>query len=283
MNAYKMLRYNVKEGIFRCKRYWILIVVTLLQCMLAEIQMGYRIDPTANLEYGFFELFLLVFEGAAPYARTGIPTIPYGWLALFAAALFPAFDYMYHDLMQFGVQILTRTERKISWWVSKCLWCLLSALAAYLLILASVLVFCFVERIPLTLQTNPAVLRAFTVTPYYQSNGLTALSIRQTISVILCPLLALMALQLMQMTLSLWCKPLYSFLLTIGLCMLSMAADFTWLFSRMGMVLYHDCFFLDGYSMQMGTVACIAVILLCVAGGGIFFQFYDILPDKEAV
>ena len=87
----------------------------------------------------------------------------------------------------------------------------------------------------------------------------------------------------MQMTLSLWCKPLYSFLLTIGLCMLSMAADFTWLFSRMGMVLYHDCFFLDGYSMQMGTVACIAVILLCVAGGGIFFQFYDILPDKEAV
>lgn len=284
MSICKLLWNDFIEGTLKPKRYILLIYAAVLQCMLVQINLDqilyYASD--SRLTYQFREILLSMFAGGEPFLQSGSGSFPTAWFTLFVCPLFLSFDYMHRDLTQFGIQTLSRSRKRTSWWYAKCAWNLMTMLFGYLLILIAAAVFCLIVRIPLSLSQNAGMLVYMSVNySYYTASCVTLLTNSQLAALVICPFLAMAALSLFQMALSLMIKPLYSLMTSIGVLILSLGTDWVFMFPRTGMIMQNDIFVTDGFKMIYGMTGCIIVILAAVFGGAFYFKHYDILPDKE--
>jgi len=277
-----MILYDLKAGTLQSKRHLLLIIITVLQCMLVQIRYDQMLISAPDVEYSLREMIFGIFAGCESMLKSGVPAIPYGWIAVFVCLLFIPFDYMRQDLSHFGSQILLRTKKRTLWWCAKCLWNILSSIAGYAVILATAAVFCLAAGIPVTLSDNPDAMMLLAPGFSYQAFGISSLSAEQVFLLIISPLLAIITLNLMQMLLSLMMKPLYSFAVMIGILMLSVTVSWGMAFPRLGMVMYHDTLYKGGYAVQTGIITCLIVILFSICGGRLYFKKYDVLPEREA-
>ena len=287
MSVFKILACDIKEGIIKNKRFLIVPFLGVLECMYAHLNIilykeynGLKNSPS------FLDLIAEVFHGCDPIAKNPDPNVkivmPYLWFAVFAFAIFISFDYMHNDLTQFGIQILSRTGKRIKWWISKCCWCVLSGIYFYILFILSVLGFCALNGYEIRYTDNPEIINMLADRSFmYIYNGINKISIINFICILLSPLLVICTISIIQMTLCLFIKPMYSYLVITGIIIAGILSDSALAFSRLGMVTFSMDFFEDGYDKVRGMIICISLIMASVLAGTVYFKKYDILPDKE--
>ena len=146
MSAFKLILSDIREGILRNKRYILVPILCLFECMSADINLNmFKAYGGIKSPTTFLDLIAELFHGCDPITKAPDPStviaLPYFWIALFVFAVFINFDYMHNDLTQFGIQVLTRSRKRGAWWGAKCVWCIASGVWFYVLFLLTALLF----------------------------------------------------------------------------------------------------------------------------------------------
>ncbi len=287
MNVCKMLACDINEGILKNKRYIVAPLLAILECLYAHINISslksYRdVTQTSSI----IELIAEIFHGCDPIAQNTNPdikiAIPYLWFAIFVFAVFISFDYMHNDLTQFGIQILSRSKKRIEWWFSKCLWCILSSVWFYFLFFITIVLFGVVNEYSIMPSEDPEVLNIIAdQSVMYSFVGIAVTSCTVHLKLLFLPLLVIITLNVIQMFLTLFIKPMHAYLLIVGLLTVGILTDVPIAVSRLSMVTFSRIFYENGYNEEIGLIICFILIVSLIVGGGLLFKRYDILPDRE--
>lgn len=273
MKYIKVLWFDIRQGLL--KRPLLLLVpvgITLIACFdLTRL--------AAQLEVrlpGFGDYLMYLYGGMdryTPYSGEFF-LFPVRWLILFLSAAFLTLHYPYKDLLSCGQQVLIRTRSRTAWWLSKCGWNILSVLVYHGLIFLTAALFCIATAADLSGKFHPKLLYAvFQTNPANQMQD----SARWPFILLLLPVLVSLGIGLLQMTLSLFLKPLFSFFL-IALLMIS-SAYFTssCLVGNYAMAMRYDVVIHNGINFKDGIVVFAVMAFLAILTGCIRFRRYDIL------
>ena len=212
MNWLKLLRYDIRNGLVRW-RYLTVPVLFAVPCFYYWIQM-----QNAGCVGTWMDYLVGCFKGIFPVMYIEDFEFPILWFLVMAGCLFLNLDYPLNDLTDAGQQVIVRCRNKKGWFLSKCLWNLLST--ALYIILGSLTALAFAifsggrASGHITCEVLQKALGIFCV---------TAPTVGQSLLVTVClPYLTLAALNMLQMTLSLVMKPILSFLICICLLVASL-------------------------------------------------------------
>lgn len=287
MNVFKILLCDIREGTLKNKRFIAAPLIALFVCMMAHTRIGFFSDSfEPGIKPTLFNLLIEAFRGSNPLSkiREMHAPIPYIWLSIFIFSMFTVFDYAHDDISNFGMQIISRTGKRASWWSSKCIWVMLSGVYYYGLFLLAMLGFAAINGYSMSFKDNTIFSDLLAnCSAYYTYKNIEEVCGMELLLFILSPLIVICALNIFQMMLSLFIKPVYSFFLTLGLLLLSAFVDWSAAFPRTAMMTFSSHYQQNGYSIKIGCIVCIAVIMVSVIIGRIWFNRYDILPQKDEV
>lgn len=289
MSVYKIITCDIKEGIFKNKRNIIIPLLCTLQCMYAHLNINmFKEYNDIKGHSSLLDLFAEIFHGCDPVGQNISPDIkiivPYLWFSIFVFAVFISFDYMHNDLTQFGMQILSRTSKRRFWWISKCAWCYLSSIWFYLVFTLTAFLFAVLNNYDVFDVDNVETINVLADrSVIYNYIGISELSLKNILSILLMPLIVISTLNILQMLLCLFIKPMYGYLLIIGIVTFGIISDSLLAISRTGMVTFNNMYFENAYNEKIGLIICVLINIICVVTGTIYFKKYDIIPspDKE--
>ncbi len=287
MNVYKILNCDIKEGIFKNKRFIIVPFLFAFECIYADIKIGaYKSYFKIQGEITFWELISEIFHGCDPISNSRNADIkielPYFWIAFFVFAIFMSFDYMRDDLSNFGIQIISRTGNRRKWWFSKCIWCVLSGIWFYIIFILIAMIYSLLNNYNLSFPENFQLINLLANrSVIYSFIGVNEASTFQIINIILAPMFVICTLNILQMTISLFVKPMFSYLIVLGVLMLGVISDKVYAFSRYSMITFSGLFYEDGYNLMAGFLTCFILIMITTLTGYIYIKKYNILSDRE--
>ena len=283
MNVFNLISYDLKNEIINNKRFIVIPFFTILECMIAEMNItSVKKSFSINNNISFFDLFSSVFKGCDPLSRSlsdWVP-IPYLWLSVFIFAMFIVFDYMYNDISQFGLQIISRAGRS-KWWLSKCISCIITLTSFYTILIFTIIIFSMIRGFSLLSENSEIINTIANDSMYLKFKNPEGISVYHIIISLLAPLLVMCATGIIQMTMSLFIKPAYSFILMLGVMLSGVFFESTAAYPRCGMILMSDVFFIDGYSTIKGVFLCIFLMFFFSITGVLCIKKYDILLDRE--
>jgi len=276
----KLLKYDLKNG-FKLNLINLLIIIIFVSAFCIDFYLrknsAYRLDdsipPGTFIDYLFY-----IFAGIKEYipSMTDEFLIPVKWLLLLLFILYSTLYYPYRDLSSLGLNVLLRTKGRTAWWISKCIWNICYVLVTYVLIFLTVIVFCLLMKEPISLDITPMFVNEIldATSPY------DTFSIQLAYIILLLPLLMSIGLNLLQMTLVLFIKPLYSFGV-IAVILLSSAYLFSpYLPGNYAMPIRSNHVVENGMSFSGGLIVFLIIFSVSFIVGSIYFRRYDILDEE---
>ncbi|UJW58020.1 hypothetical protein HXZ66_11695 [Bacillus sp. A116_S68] len=279
MRFYKLLKYDVKNG-FRLGLINLLVIALFVSAFCVDFYLrksgAYMFDDSTPVGT-FIDYLFYMFAGIKEYvpSRTDGFIFPVKWLLLHLFILYSTLYYPNRDLSSLGLNILLRTKGRMAWWLSKSLWNMSYVLACYLVIFLTVLVFCLIMQEPISLN----------ITPMFVNDLLEADSPFDTFSaplvyiILFFPLFISMALNLLQMTLVLFIKPLYSFGVMAVTLLASAYLLTPFLPGNYAMPIRSEHVVENGVQAGGGVMMVLILIATSFIAGCIYFRRYDILND----
>lgn len=185
--------------------------------------------------------------------------------------LFLNLDYPLNDLTEAGQQVIIRSVRKSGWFLSKCLWNLLSCVVYVLLGTLMALGFTVVAGGEIRLTNTPGACDAV-----LQLYGTKALDAGQALTVaVILPTLTLMALNMLQMVLCLLVKPVFSFLICVCLLVVALFINSPYVLGNGAIASRSGVLLEQGLDPVAASLFCVAAIAVIVAVGVIRFDRMD--------
>lgn len=278
MNILKFIRFDLRNGL--AGNWWKYLIVFCIAVLfslalvneLSRMQAALALplssptlgDCLINLVAGIDRY---AFDGGYPFS------LPVSWLLVFLLVAYITLNYPYRDLMGSGKLLLIEAGSRWTWWLSKCVWVVLSVLVFFAVCAAAVLVWVAANGGNFTLEVSAAAPRAlgFAVDPLelhtWHVDGLFFVSV----------LLVTIAVCLVQMLLSLVVKPVFSFICTIALLFFSSYFETEFLPGSFLMAARSSCFQDGGMQAQVGVAIGLGVIVFTVIVGGLIFKNMDIV------
>lgn len=227
------------------------------------------------------DMLIYILKGAAPVSI--IPganekiELPVLWLLVVGSCLLINMDYILNDLATNGQQIIIRCKNRLKWYLSKCIWNIMSSLLYFAIILVSIAVVGSISGNNISLSITPATLAVL-----LDIWGLETVSSCQAVLVgIVLPCATIIALNILEMTLCLFVKPILSFLVCIGTLVLAIYGDNSFLLGNGAMTIRNIV--ISPESSTIGTVllSTTFTIIGCAILGSLRFSSMDILPRED--
>lgn len=219
MNWFKLLRYDLRKGLTR-RRYLAVPLLFAVSCFACGIQI-----PGECPAPSWMDRLLFCFKGLPPLSKPQDFRLPVLWFLILAGSLFLNLDYLLDDLTQEGQQVIVRSIRRSGWYLSKCVWNLLSCGVFVALGMLTCLVFTLLSGGTLSL-TNDVQVTMFTLGTWSE----TPITVGGALTVgVLLPYLTIAGFNQLQMTLCLYVKPILSFLTSVCLLVVSLLFSFVWI------------------------------------------------------
>ncbi|SDZ68270.1 hypothetical protein SAMN05421736_13320 [Evansella caseinilytica] len=273
MRYFKLIKYDLKNG-FQLGLIKLLIVALL--AIIFCIDFYFRksnvyffndhTPPGTFIDYLFYML-------AGMRDEVSAPTEGVKWLLLQLFILYSTLYYPHRDLSSLGLSILVRTKKRSAWWVSKSIWIICYTLGNYLVIFLTVFVFCLVMQEPISLNITSMFVRDIldVISPY------DTFSPNLVYIIAFLPMIISIALNLFQMTLVLFIKPLYSFGVTAVIILASVYQLHPFLPSNYAMPIRSEYVIENGMQASDGIAMAICLLVISIIVGCLYFRHYDIL------
>ena len=277
MKYIKLCSFDLKNGLLKNKVLLIAsIIIPAFLCsdISRKINMG---GDTAS----FADNFVYVFGGMKEYIPS--PTEPFVfpavWMVLFLALPYATLSYPLNDIQTFGQQVIFRSRQRTAWWLSKCAWNILCCVLYNLIVVGIIILFCVVTKNDINLSINKNLMQAiFDI----KDQSLPETNLHLTIVTMLSPVLIAIAVNIFQMTLSLFIKPMFSFLVTATILLSSCYLLSPFFIGNYAMVTRSDTIITNGCNFDIGIFVAVTIILLSAVAGIFRFNRYDII-NKEGV
>lgn len=282
MSWIKVFAHDLRCGLLR-RRYLLAPFLVIIECFyIGDWAAALGMKPYLG------DLILYMFRGKEVFGSgiSDAADLPLPWFLIMGGLLLMNLDYMLYDLTNAGQQVILRSRSRSGWFLSKCLWNLLStALCFGVMLLTAVLVTLYYGG-DLALTNHPG-LSGLLFGPYAQ--GEIAVTARQTLAAgVLAPFVTMAALSMLQMTLCLFMKPVFSFLICQTQLILALFWKSPFCLGEGAMVMRSSWVAADDLGLQYAgdsTYAALAfaaaVLVLCVAAGTVRFRHTDILGLEE--
>lgn len=121
----RLLDYDLKNSLIQNRWRWA-GAIALFIFLAHVITDSFRL---AGKEPGIGGIFLYLIKGAAPYVRTENSSfeLPVLWFLYHSYLFYLIGDYPVKDLQGYGKQVFLRIADRKRWWLSKCIWIIVTA------------------------------------------------------------------------------------------------------------------------------------------------------------
>ncbi len=279
---FKLLRYDLLNGIlFQWKRYLIAFMMFALFCGDLFLKWENMKVVSEEMRYNTPSFGDYLVNGVAGMPEF-IPTpqtpfiFPALWVLFYAVLFYFLLAYPYQDLLGFGKGILAASGKRSLWWLSKCVWSILSVALYFLLFYGAAALFTVCSGGRFTLAVSDYLPELLGVGSFEIQGPVTELMpVLFTL-----PFMVAAALTGIQMTLSLFMKPFYSFCVVISYLLTSAYYQTPFLLGNYAMLLRSQAWPLGAMDFKMGIILSIGMTTIGILVGGYYFGKYDII-NKE--
>ncbi|WP_314064905.1 hypothetical protein [uncultured Vagococcus sp.] len=281
MKFIKCLRYDFLYGILKNGWLWLCPIMlggAVFFDGLNRINKIYLFQqPKSPVTFG--DIWFYAYGGMKPYhpSPENAFQFPVIWLVLYLSIAFILLNYPLRDFEGGGLQRLIRFQARYRWWVSKCAWNISCTMVLHLVFVCVLVILSIGQGIPITREIHLDLIKLL-----FELDIRTELIQRFTIpvSILLAPLLLSIFLNLFQMLLSLFVKPVFSFFTITSVLLSSTYLLDTAAIGNYGMVLRYSWVLPMGVSYPVGMVVSMIFIVLSVITGWIRCHFFDILSKE---
>lgn len=255
------LKYDIRVGL-EWKFYLCLFLIFLFlggSVCLAGREMGI-------MELGFMDYLVKIFEGIEEFQRMDRIAsfyIPKEWLlAQFPFLLYIA-KYPKRDWDQRGMQMVLRSQSRVLWWLSKCIWLMVSAMLYYVVFYFAIAVVTMVGGGNLNLQIRDV-----------WEIGFGGMSRQEEVRILLLmPWLCSIAIGILQMLLSFILSPVIALCISIAYLVLSVAVEKSWILGNYTMLIRsHEYDVMKGVRSGVGVVISVCIICFGILTGMKFIK-----------
>ena len=274
MRYIKLLWFDIRRGLLgKPLLFTIPIIVSLIACF----NLANRVAALKGyFKEGFADFIIYIYGGMDIYTPDlGNPfRFLVRWSIVFLSIAFITLNYPYKDMHTYGQQILIRTKGRTEWWLSKCSWNIISVLIYHGLIFLTVISFCIFAKSNITGTINKKLLYTVFQTAAYHMTPGTAV---WTFTMPLTPVFVSVGINLMQMAVTLFIKPVFGFIVTVFLMITSAYFTLPCFVGNYAMPMRYDVVITDGVSAVTGILISSILAATAVVIGIIRFNRYDIL------
>lgn len=278
---FKLLKYDFKIGIiYQFKK--LIISACVFSGVFVDCCVRLRSYMTGHspfqIEKTLGNVFLYVFGGAQAYDKN-VDTqfiFPAIWILIYLLLLYFTLYYPYNNLEENGQNILVRSGGRTLWWISKCCWAVLTVAIYFAVSWIVLTVACKLSGIPLSTRLSPNIwkfLEMRDTAPYLYPENLN-------LEIFVLPFLVMTSLSLLQMTVSLFIRPIYSYIITAIIVLSSSYYQSPWLLGNYAMPVRSSRMIENGVNPYIGIAFSLALTICSFAVGIVKFKKYDILKKE---
>lgn len=280
MNWIKIFAHDVRCGLLR-PRYILILIIFLIPCVAC-----YSTVKSMDCSRTWIDYMIYSFQGLKPInvANASLEFhLPINWLLIMTCCMFLNLDYMLSDMTNFGQQVIIRCKNRTGWFLSKCMWNLCSTLMYFCCGWLTMVLFALITGGRITMENAPQI-SGYVFSSIIENITDSTFNITKTQVLIYCmilPMLSTSALNLLQMTLCLYVKPILSFITIMCILVLSLFWHSPLALGNGAMLLRNALFFSDGIKPVSIAIAALSSIVICVFGGTLKFKKANILSMEE--
>lgn len=271
------IRQGILRGYFKYIAVFIISIVFAVQFYLKAF--NYRDRGLISGAVNFKDCVICLFKGMREYipASNSPFEVPVEFLLLNLVLAYMIGNYPMKDLHGFGRAILLRSNTRLSWWLSKCIWNILTVLFFYMMIYLGI---GFATSLLGAESTASAdVLNADLIKRFLQFDiASSGVDPRQLVAyAIILQIFTSIAISMLQMTLAFILNPIISYMFVVSMYIFSayymkwfMMGNFLMTF-RIGLV--------NVKGMRLGTSLIVDVIVFATSAivGYLYFRKYDVI------
>lgn len=128
----KAIFYDIRNGIIKKKIFIIIpVIIFFINC----IQYGTIIQglDKSGSDITLMDYIIFTFKGNKEYIKEeGFYKLPMTYLAIVLFIGFIVSNYPVHELKEYGTRYMLDFQKKIYWWIGKCVWSILNVVCFYL-------------------------------------------------------------------------------------------------------------------------------------------------------
>lgn len=272
---YKLVKYDIKWGIVeKWKKYLMMLLLALVisTIFIKNCEYSYAKGKLETMP-GYFDYIMNLLHGMKKNISNGKDEfkIPVEWMTFHLFIAFSIGNYLAEDLEKCGVNVIIRGGSRKKWIVSKIIWNILAVLSFYVIIYLGNFVLALINTGKIQLSLTQAVSGKF-----YEMN-LEANQVKYIVALIILPILSSFAISQMQMFLSLFVKPIISFLMVASLLILSAYTMSPYLIGNYSMLQRSAIFMKEGISIFTAVSVNLIIIFLSIGGSIISFNKKNIV------
>lgn len=277
MKFYKLIRYDLRNGFFQNRfRLLAIILLVLASCMDFYLRKNLAYHFENLVPDGTFMDYTCFLLGGIPEFILGVDEsfiFPVKWFLFHLLLLYGTLHYSSRDLFSCGITILPRSGNRVLWWLSKCIWNCCYVVMAYLTSFLAIFIFCAASGESLSLSVTPEYVNQL----MGARSPFTEFPLQLTVLILFLPLFISIGNSLIQMLLTLFIKPMFSFgmLAAFLLCGAYLNCGLFW--STYAMPVRSKWIAETGFSFMQGMAVSILVAAAAILTGCIRFQRYSIL------
>lgn len=271
-------KYDIKVGLKKTIP-WFFIVSAMTIATSVVLYINYNTDIKHGVEISnkltLMDYYVNMFGGKLPFYITGEKfQLPVTWFLINIILCYFTGKYPYSELYNnHGMNVLIRGGSRERWFLSKWVWCILCVILYYSIAYATLLLFCLLCNIPITLSVNP--------TDYAGINSAIVEGIPiEGIQLLLLPIIVSVAIVTIQLALGLVIGPFLSFT-TIGIIFVVSAYYVSpILIGNCSMILRNRMYLEEGINFTVSLIMAIIETIVFLLGGIIVFRKTNVLKKN---
>lgn len=219
MKLFKAIRYDFRFGIYESIKRYLLIALFaafVFVCLIFDmVHISVFLTGSVNglwrLPISFADVILFELGGYLPVSQNAgdgfsFPTI---WFLSIIIPCYLTLSYTTRDLGGSGIQVITRLQSKGRWWISKCILNATTIILYYVVIYIVIATLCFVFGFNLSFIPDETIFSAEFNAIFLASQ---TTNFQMFLALCLMPCIITVALSLVQMMMTLFIKPAFSYI-----------------------------------------------------------------------
>lgn len=275
----RIIEYDIFMGFkSEIKKYIFSILLTWICCFfMYDTMNNFNLYEGISFNYCYGDLIMYNLRGMPKY----IPgyeqyTLPIIWILNQVMIAFIAGHYPSRDIYGYGRIILLQSCSRKKWWISKCIWIILSVVIYYIIIFGVSVVFALTHNYSCRLTPD------LYVTNILYGIDLSNINISVfMVTLIALPILVSIAFSLFQNTVSFITNPIFGFIAVVILQLISTYFTTPFLLGNYSMVIRNVlCDSTTDIKTSNGIIFSVLFAIAFAVIGGIYFNRKDIIDKR---
>lgn len=281
MRFYRLVKNDIKNGFAsNYLHYAAVIAVVLVSCIELSVRVRNRYyfdEVLPQITLADMLLYLMCGAPKAVPGQTGGFIFPDRWFLLQMVLLYGGLYFPYRDLHTLGVNVLVRSGNRGRWWQSKCVWLVFDQAVSYSCIYIIIVLFGIVTGKVFSLEITPMLVNDI----MYAGSPYDGFPFQSILMILTLPFLTTVALAIWQNVLSMFLKPIFSYLAMAVAALVSAYFMNSLLIGNFAMPIRSKYFIPDGYDPSYGYLIVVLTAFAGVIAGMLRLKKYDIFSAEH--